>query len=181
MQAKKTPRLIPAPDWAVRSIEGFCSALGTRLGECAPRPIYILEVPGGPYVEAFSPPPTVAKAAHELFNNVVYSIGGYLGNIDRKTHHFNPSLPLAHRLARLCGSIRCCALDSRGERKFLYGKPVAGEYVVSSPCTPGPCVVVNRIGEALGWGSIRVKSKRRCTPLTLQPVKDLGWYLRRGG
>lgn len=134
--------------------------------------LYVLDVPGAVYLDAFDVPRDLAGILGGLES--AYSAGFYLGMIEGG--EFRPGLPLARRLSRLCGStIKCHVVDSHGERVFLYGREVWGEHVKS--WGEGFTVVVNEAGEPLGWGVVKAKRGGR----VLVPSLDLGWYLRRGG
>lgn len=176
MQTGKAPRLRQARSDEVRLFEAFCRSAGFEPAECA-KTVYALEVPGGTYVELFDPPREVLEFAKTYLNMTVYSVGLYLGLADTSRERFRPSLNLAHRLAEKCRPDRCCRVDPGGEKRFLYGRPVVPKH--SPPRRI--CLVTNRLGEALGWARVLVKSKNGRPKTTLVPVIDLGWYLRRGG
>ncbi|MCE4627851.1 MAG: hypothetical protein F7C34_01700 [Desulfurococcales archaeon] len=176
MQASKAPRLRRARREEERLFEAFCRDAGFEPAECAAG-VYALEVPGGSYVELFDPPREVLEFAEKHLDMIVYSVGLYLGLADTAKQRFRPSLPLAHRLAEKCEADRCCRVDSRGEKRFLYGRQVIPVHAPPRKV----CIVTNSLGEALGWARVLVKSKNGRPKTTLVPVIDLGWYLRRGG
>jgi len=182
MQAEKKPLLRKANKEEAETVNRFCLELGLHPKQCY-RSLYALEVPGGEYRELYDPPETVLRFARERLRMVLYSTGIYMGIYDPQKMKFKPSLPLAHRLARYCQSeARCCKLSDTGEKRFLYGKPVRGPSIVYMPGSRGPCIVINSMGEALGWGILTVhKSKNRAGTPRVEPVIDMGWYLRRGG
>ena len=73
----------------------------------------------------------------------------YLGYIEESK--FKPSLPLARMLTRLCNNKLCCiTLNWEGEKRSLYGKVVVGKYIIK--LCEGLTIVVNLLGEPLGWG-----------------------------
>jgi len=108
-----------------------------------------------------------------------YTMGLYYGMLF--TDRFVPSLPLAQFLAPRAEDlgVPVARLTREGERYFLYGR------IVFEPnfegWRRGLLLVVDVEGEALGWarGRIIIISGRRVRGL--EPIWDLGWYLRRGG
>jgi len=154
-----------------RILNTFALSQGIELEAMAHNPM-VLEVAGDRYNDVFDIPIPVARLLGKTRS--LYSAGYYIGYIEDST--FNPGIPLSHRLSRLCGlAIQCIRLGSGGERHFLYGKIVYGENILE--WYPGLRVVVNEWMEALGWG-VGVRRRNR---LIVEPFKDLGWYLRRGG
>lgn len=92
---------------------------------------------------------------------------------------FKPSLPLAGRLAPKCGVIKCIRVTFEGERFFLYGRSVLEANI--DEWHPGIRIVVNRLGEPLGWGVGKIVKRGLRRERLVAPLWDLGWYLRRGG
>ena len=133
----------------------------------------VLEVEGGGYFEIFYIEPRLYKLAIKL--GAMYSGGLNLGYIDKEG--FVPSLHLAREVAPLCktGMLKCSILAPRGEALFLYGKIVYEENIVK--WVKGIVLVVGVDFEPLGWGFGEEVGERRI----IRPIKDLGWYLRRGG
>lgn len=174
MQAK-APRLMGLTDDMLKKLKEFAEALGLPMSAIATRPYY-LEVPDGNYYDIFDVTSRVEEAVSRLPS--LYSVGLYLGYIDKEGFH--PGLPLAQRLASKCFvSTDCTVLDEYGAKVFLYGKEVTEEHIVKFK--EGVSVVLDTSLEPLGWGFgsyIRLKSRR---VTRVEPVKDLGWYLRRGG
>ncbi len=174
MQAK-APRMRPISEAEARAIARFAESIGVRPVSVAANP-YVLEVPGASYKDIFDVPGLLARVLPALGS--LYLAGYYVGSMEGD--EFRPGLPLAQRLARLCDlGARCIVLDARGVRAFLYGNEVQGEHVLSF--AEGLSIVVDPHGEALGWGvgrKVRLKTKAQAL---VEPVKDLGWYLRRGG
>jgi 60S ribosome subunit biogenesis protein NIP7 len=167
----RKPRLRRASDEERRVVDSFAAMLGIK-PEAVYVELYVLEVPGAAYKDAFDVPQSLSGVVESL--EAAYSAGFYLGMIKRE--EFKPGLPLARRLSRLCGpQLRCHVVDSHGEKIFLYGREVWEEHVKS--WGQGLSVVVNEAGEPLGWGVDKAKRGRR----VLVPSVDLGWYLRRGG
>jgi ribosome biogenesis protein Nip4 len=183
MPAEKTPRLRTATVIEENIIKSFCNSIGAEKWVCYSK-LLLLEIPGGTYYDVFDPPARVERFLEEVLSYRAYAIGMYLGILDVKRRQFKPSLVLAHRLAPYCKEVSCCVLDSRGERFFLYNKPVREDHIIkcADPGRGGIRLVVNHRGEALGWGIVASDKsiKRRSKPI-LKPVIDLGWYLRRGG
>ena len=174
MQAK-APRMRPVTEAEAAAIARFARSIGVGPESVAANP-YVLEVPGASYMDVFDVPRPLERLLPEV--GAMYSAGYYVGSIEGE--EFRPGLPLAHRLARLCGlGLRCIVLDVKGSMAFLYGKEVQEDHVLRF--SEGLAVVVDPYGEALGWGvgrKVRLKTK---TQALVEPVKDLGWYLRRGG
>lgn len=174
MQAK-APRLMRLTDDMLKRLREFADSLNLPMPAIAARPYY-LEVPDGNYYDIFDVTGSVEEAVGRLPS--LYSVGFYLGYIDREGFH--PGLTLAQRLASKCFvSMDCIVLDEYGTKVFLYGKEVAEEHIVKFK--EGLSVVLDSSLEPLGWGIgsyIRLKSRRATK---VEPVKDLGWYLRRGG
>jgi 60S ribosome subunit biogenesis protein NIP7 len=179
MQAEKAPFMRPASADERRKIDNFCKSIGAKPSVCYSN-LIVLEVPGGSFREVFDPPEQVLEFLSEVLEWRAYAIGYYIGSIGRRG--FTPSLPLAHRLAPYCSKISCCILDDYGEKIFLYGKPVRATHITRTLPTSGPCLVLNKEVEALGWGRLKPSnSLKEGGEPRLVPVIDLGWYLRRGG
>ncbi len=142
--------------------------------------IIALGARGGDYVEVYAPPSReLLKVAVKIGVDNIYSMGLYVGMMAPGIW-FKPSLPLAHKLAPLCKSkAKCVEVDEAGERFFLYGRSVLSERV--SGWKPGLVLVLNTRGEALGWGRGTITNIGGVKRRLLEPVWDLGWYLRRGG
>lgn len=175
MQASKkqkvNPRLRPLKPAELRVIERFMKKLGINLGE-PPENLMALETPKARYVDVFSVPEGVKELLKHF--QAHYSAGLYLGYIEKG--RFKPGLPLARKLAGNCGkTIKCIKLDEEGEKRFLYRRIVKQENIIE--WHEGVTVVVNRQGEPIGWGRGVVEGGAK----TVKPLKDLGWYLRRGG
>ncbi|MEB3779142.1 MAG: hypothetical protein GSR85_02770 [Desulfurococcales archaeon] len=176
MQAKEKPVLRPLSRDEYRVLEVFSVGLGIPLKAVAHNPM-ALQVPGAVYYDVFDVPPPIARILGKLPG--VYSAGYYIGYIEGLS--FTPSIPLAVRLSRLCTSImECIVLNAEGERLFIYGKSVWGDDKITK-WKPGLAVVVNDNGEALGWGRGKTIKFKGSTIPVVEPVRDLGWYLRRGG
>jgi len=171
----KAPRLRALSDAELRLIEEFARSIGVKPRAVALNP-HALEVPGGAYLDVFDLPTALIRIIEDL--RFVYAGGYYVGSLAKSK--FVPGLPLAQRLSRLCGlGLRCILLDLYGAKRFLYGERVTNEHVVRF--SEGLAVVVDSQGEAIGWGigrRVRLKTK---VEVRVEPVKDLGWYLRRGG
>jgi len=176
MQDEKAKvRVRRASPGELRLIARFLSSIG--LGEGFLRGGYsrvlVLEVERGPYREVFLLDTRLADVAEAL--GAFYSGGLNLGIIDREG--FKPSLHLARILAPLCrGSvIKCSVVNPRGAELFLYGREVFEENIVR--WVRGVSLVVGVDVEPLGWGlGVEERGMR-----VIKPLKDLGWYLRRGG
>ena len=168
MPSKEKPYMRKLRRDEYRALHLFAASQGLDLESIAHNPM-ALEIPGSTYNDVFDVPIGVARLLGGL--DGLYSTGYYIGYIDRGS--FKPSLPLAHRLSRLCGHvIKCIKLSSDGEKFFLYGRRVLAANVIE--WSPGLRIVVNAGGEALGWG-VGVSGGM------VEPLRDLGWYLRRGG
>ncbi|AMD30324.1 hypothetical protein SE86_01715 [Acidilobus sp. 7A] len=171
----EAPRLRHLTEDELKMLEDFSRSLGVRLEAVVSRP-YAIEVPEGKYFDIFDITGAVKEAATRFSS--LYSAGFYIGYIDREGFH--PGLPLAQRLASKCFILMDCAvLDEHGAKVFLYGKEVDEDHIVKF--REGLSVVLDTLLEPLGWGigsRIRLKSR---SVARVKPVKDLGWYLRRGG
>ncbi len=171
MQAKERPHLRKLRRDEYRILHLFAASQGLELESIAHNPM-ALEVGGARYHDVFDVPIHVARVLGRV--GWLYSAGLYLGTIDRSG--FIPSLPLAHRLSRLCSHlIPCVRVTWEGEKFFLYGRRVLEENI--EVWSPGLRIVVNPLGEAIGWGLGAERGGSRM----IEPIKDLGWYLRRGG
>ncbi|MCE4611531.1 MAG: hypothetical protein F7B17_06145 [Desulfurococcales archaeon] len=133
----------------------------------------VLEVEGGGYYEVFYIEPRLNRLAMKI--GALYSGGLNIGYISGQA--LIPSLHLARDLAPLCrtGKLKCSILTPRGEALFLYGRIVYEENVVK--WVEGVSLVVGIDYEPLGWGFGEEAREKRI----IRPIKDLGWYLRRGG
>ncbi|MCE4612491.1 MAG: hypothetical protein F7C07_01475 [Desulfurococcales archaeon] len=159
-----------------RLLEAFASSLGVSVRAIALNPMALV-VPGARYFDVFDVPLKILQSLG-VVGGSVYAAGFYIGYIEEFS--FTPSLALSQRLSRLCGhGVDCIVVDSEGERFFLYGRRVHEDHLVK--WLPGLRPVVNEAGEALGWGSGAVVESRGISFKIVEPVKDLGWYLRRGG
>lgn len=172
--SSKAPRLRRVTERELETIISFLKRLGAPTIKFN---LYALEVPGGAYLDVFDVPFQTERVLEGIKS--AYAAGFYIGSIGPEDS-FKPSLPLAQRLARLCEtSVTCIRLDMRGSKLFLYGKVVPEEHIVEF--NENVTAVLDPLGEALGWGQGRyVELKNRRTK-EVKPVKDLGWYLRRGG
>lgn len=131
-----------------------------------------LQVPGARYTDVFDVPEWAPPILSLLPSH--YASGLYLGYVE--IERFKPSLPLARKLSAYCGTrLECIVVNEDGEKRFLYGRTLLDHHLVK--WAPGIAIVVNTEGEALGWARGVEKHGAR----TVQPLWDLGWYLRRGG
>ncbi len=141
--------------------------------------LYVLDIEEAKYYDMFEIPFECFEKSY-LCKGSVYSAGLYLGLIYRtpKGLGFKPGLPLAKRLSKVCKicNRKCHVVNERGEKRFLYGKPVPKEMILNVGSRPLG-IVINILGEPLGWGRIEAGGGA----LRLTPIMDLGWYLRRGG
>ncbi len=138
--------------------------------------LYALRVRGGKYYNVFEVDPSLLQVT-ALTARAPYSLGFNAGTLDARSLSFRPSLPLALRACRLCraGVIECHVLDDRGAAVFTYGKNVWPEHVLAAGKGLKP--VISRRGDCLGWGILMSHNTNKY----LHPLRDLGWYLRRGG
>lgn len=165
------PRLRRLREEELRVLEDFASKLGLRLEDLASNPM-ALEVPDARYVDVFDVPEGIQELLGYFESH--YAAGLYLGYVEGS--RFKPGLPLARKLARLCGSrINCIVLSWDGEKRFLYGRIVREKDIMK--WVEGLTIVLNPLGEPLGWGLGLTRGNERL----VKPVWDLGWYLRRGG
>ena len=134
----------------------------------------------GSYAEIYSPKDSkLIDILKKLDIKYFYSMGLYIGMM-RPGKWFKPSLPLAHHLTPYCNKpVNCCIVSKKGERFFLYGKRVYQENILR--WRPGLVLVVNNNGEAIGWGKGTIANIGGVRRRLLEPIWDLGWYLRRGG
>ena len=171
----EAPRLRRPTEGELAAIEGFAKQLGVPLAALASKP-YVLEVPGAKYHDVFDVPEGAEAVIKRLPS--AYSAGYYIGSLQGE--RFVPGLPLALRLQRLCGvSMECIVVDTRGAKVFLYGMPVEDRHILEFH--EGVRVVLDPLGEAIGWGAGVKVTLKNVTTRRVDPVKDLGWYLRRGG
>mgnify|MGYP001770649168 CR=1 FL=1 len=171
----EAPRLRRPTEGELAAIEEFARQLGVPLAALASKP-YVLEVPGAKYHDVFDVPEGAEAVVKRLSS--AYSAGYYIGSLQGE--RFVPGLPLALRLQRLCGvSMECIVVDTRGAKVFLYGMPVEDQHILKF--YEGVRVVLDPLGEAIGWGVGVKVTLKNVTTRRVDPVKDLGWYLRRGG
>jgi ribosome biogenesis protein Nip4 len=140
-----------------------------------------LDIEGGSYSDVFEVTHTILKTLSGL-GSVPYTVGFYIGLIDRNTLNFKPSLPLALRACRLCiaGVTECYVLKERDALRFTYGKRVRlynKRKLATTQELPPVRPVISRRGDCLGWGVLQSRGNVKY----LYPLLDLGWYLRRGG
>ncbi len=112
-----------------------------------------------------------------------YSAGLFLGYLEGG--EYKPSLPLAHLVARHAerGLI---TVSEKAAKLFLYGRDLFSGSITSyrGPLERGGLVVVlNPRGEALGYGVVVAAPHEWSSEsvVAVRNVRDLGWYLRRGG
>ncbi|MCE4623986.1 MAG: hypothetical protein F7B11_04475 [Caldisphaeraceae archaeon] len=168
MQDEENLTLLPKRD--LKRVEGFAKALGIPLSSFLSNPVFLSRNGRKDVFDLPLFPKLVVK-------KYLYSLGFYVGYIKDKV--FYPSLMLSKRLSRLCFLGICNRVDDFGEKVFLYNRRVFEEHIVEF--RKGISIVVNERGEPLGWGvgkAIYVKNKEI---KVVDPLKDLGWYLRRGG
>ena len=175
MQAKKVRVASrPASKKELEGLEKFLQLIGAS-SLFDSKYIIALDVEEGDYVELFYIDSRLYKVVVSL--GAMYSGGLNLGLVDRRSGTFKPSLHLARELALLCRGfiIKCSVLTPRGEALFLYGKSVYEENIVR--WVRGVSLVVGVDYEPLGWGlGEEVRDER-----IIKPIRDLGWYLRKGG
>jgi len=141
-----------------------------------------LDIEGGTYSDIFELTPLTLRMLDAL-QLTPYSIGFYVGLIDKVDLKFKPSLPLAMRACRLCrgGAAKCYLLREREALRFTYGRRVrlTGNYKVEDVGAEHMHVrpVISSDGACLGWGMLQSRGSIKY----LHPLLDLGWYLRRGG
>ncbi|MEM0366491.1 MAG: hypothetical protein QXJ70_05485 [Acidilobaceae archaeon] len=166
------PRLRELRDEEYRVLEEFAEKLGLKLSDIASNPM-ALEVPRAKYIDLFDVPAEIQLILR--YFDTHYSAGLYIGYIEGNM--LKPGLQLARKLAVKCSrEIKCIKLTWSGEKKFLYGRIVRGEEDIIE-WVEGLRVVINPLGEPLGWGEGIEKANIKI----VKPVRDLGWYLRRGG
>lgn len=103
-----------------------------------------------------------------------------LGTIRRGV--WRPSLAGAHWLGR-SGTRRVVRLRTQAAQRFLYGRTIEREGIEAMPQEAdrleGALIVIEPGGEVLGLG--RLSPARERGRQQLEPIQDLGWYLREGG
>jgi 60S ribosome subunit biogenesis protein NIP7 len=172
-----------ARDNEERLIIEFCHKIGIKNPQnTCYKTLYVLVIPHAKFKDVFDPSNRILRFLEENLDWNAYSIGTYLGLIGK--NGFEPSLLLSHKLANKClNPVHCAIIDEEGEKYFLYGKIVLEEHIVEYN-NQGYVLVVNKKNESLGWGILekeRNDNTNYVDRLVLRPVKDLGWYLRRGG
>ncbi|AFZ71165.1 protein involved in ribosomal biogenesis, contains PUA domain [Caldisphaera lagunensis DSM 15908] len=173
MQAKKEPKLEKLSKQELNVIKKFLDEIGVKLYSIASNPMKLV-VENAFYNDIFDIPIQLKELVLNL--DSIYSSGFYLGYI--KKEKFYPGLPLLRRISRLCYEINCIKLNEFGEKLFLYGKRVENDNIILFK--EGFCLVLNQQNEPLGWGIGKVINVHKEIKI-VEPVKDLGWYLRRGG
>ncbi|MDP8002618.1 MAG: NIP7 pre-PUA domain-containing protein [Caldisphaera sp.] len=173
MQAKEAPRLRDLSEKELHIIKEFTDSLGIKIESILNNP-KILIVKGAKFNDVFDFPIYFNGLIDDIKS--IYSGGYYLGYI--KKEKFHPGIPLANRISRLCKIIDCIIIDDTGEKIFLYGKNVNQNHLIKF--SKGLKVVVNANYESLGWGIGKVINGKKEIKI-VEPLKDLGWYLRRGG
>ena len=140
--------------------------------------LYRLHLERARYWEVYLPSSEILSLLNDLSSRP-FSLGLYYGIL--RSDKFIPSLPLAHFLAPKAEDlgIHTTTLTREGERFFLYGKIVLPPNYTA--WRRGLMLVVNSDGEALGWGRGRIVKISGQRARAVEPIWDLGWYLRRGG
>ncbi len=164
-------------------IDIFCKRISVKTPKyLCYRTLYVLDLPSAKFKDVFDPSEKIIDFLEKHLDWKAYTIGTYIGLIGRKG--FEPSLLLAHKLSRKCmNPVNCVIINEQGEKYFLYGRNVYQNNIVSYK-KKGLVLVTNELREALGWGILEVEKRDNTNygdRLVLRPVKDLGWYLRRGG
>jgi ribosome biogenesis protein Nip4 len=126
----------------------------------------------------------LSKALWSLYKSLKewrhpYFIGLYLGEIHEKT--LQPSLHMCHKLSAATISRTAVIVTPQGEQKFLYGKSLESDHLKKHPEEVSDdleVLVLNQKGEALGFGLLEQGIGGE---MKLSNLRDLGWYLRRGG
>jgi len=173
MQAKKGGKLVNLNDKDLKALNNFASELNLSISSIVSNPKK-LKINGEKYNDVFDLPIQLEGIINSFES--IYTTGFYLGYI--KNSKFYPGLTLLRRVSRLCNNeIDCIKLNKKGEKQFLYGKEVK-DNIISFKI--GLSVVLNEIDEPIGWGIGKVINRKKGIKI-VEPVKDLGWYLRRGG
>jgi len=160
-----------------RPLEEFHKDIGLGSPPWSSR-IYRLVLPGARYSDVFLLHDGIIEIV-KVVGHRPYTLGLYYGMLFQD--RFVPSLPLAQYLAPRADSlgVPTTRVDKEGEKFFLYGKPVFEDHV--DGWREGVVLVLDGEGEALGWGRGRIVKISGKRVRLLEPVWDLGWYLRRGG
>ncbi|WP_292319399.1 hypothetical protein [Caldisphaera sp.] len=172
MQAEKGGKLVNLSKSDLKALENFVSQLGINISSIATN-LKKLEIENGKYNDIFDIPIQLEIIVNSLES--IYTTGFYLGYI--KNNKFYPGLTLLRRISRLCNEINCIKLNKKGEKQFLYGKIVKNNIISFKE---GLRVILNENDEPIGWGIGKVINRKKEIKI-VEPVKDLGWYLRRGG
>ncbi len=173
MQTKKEPKLEKLTQQDLNIIKKFLSEIGVNPSSVMSDPMKLV-IENAYYNDIFDIPVQLKELVSNL--NSIYSSGFYLGYIKKKK--FYPGLPLLRRISRLCYEINCIKLNEFGEKLFLYGKKVENDNIILFK--EGLSLVLNQRDEPLGWGIGKVINVHKEIKI-VEPIKDLGWYLRRGG
>ncbi|MCE4608649.1 MAG: hypothetical protein F7B61_06835 [Caldisphaeraceae archaeon] len=168
MQDEEDLALLPKSD--LKKVESFARALGVSLSSFLSNPVFLSRNGRKDVFDLPLFPKPVTK-------KYLYSLGFYVGYIKGKV--FYPSLMLSKRLSRLCFLRICNRVDGFGEKVFLYNRRVLEGHIIEF--RKGISIVVNERGEPLGWGVGKAIYMKNKEIKVVDPLKDLGWYLRRGG
>jgi len=163
-----------ALEW--RPFEKFARALGLPPEAIARDPVAVAPGRGAPYMEVYDLAGTPKPLGDVLGRSLIP--GDFVGILE-PARSFKPSLLLGTLLAGKCGVIKCIRVTREGEKFFLYGKPVYGPRVLE--WRPGLAPVLSEDGEFIGWGVGREHKIGGRRLRLVEPIWDLGWYLRRGG
>jgi ribosome biogenesis protein Nip4 len=100
-----------------------------------------------------------------------YSEGLPLGEL--KNNKFIPSIALLDILAKY--SDRKVFVNKKGETVFLYSREIYEENLDKSNVDEGVCLVLNNLGEVLGYGELIKKGRNKL----IKNLLDRGDFLRR--
>ncbi len=155
-------------------VSRFFESIGLSADIFPGESLVALDIEGGGYSDIFYLPSPIRGLIGRLGLKALYSAGLHIGSLYRGLKpRLSPSLHLARELGYLCigRAVRCSIISEKGETHFLYGKNVYRDNIIEA--SEGLSIVINASGEPLGWAQVSKDS--------LKPIRDLGWYLRRGG
>lgn len=104
-----------------------------------------------------------------------YSVGMPIVVVHERENEVEPLIPFGYIMLKYCNNIFTIP-DSKHGEKFTYGKEIV---IVNKgkKYLPGYYLVVSPEGYFLGYARLNIT---RQNEVVVIPIRDIGWYLRKG-